>query len=656
MQTHPFIPVSEKINLAGYTPDPENPGRPELPEIPELPFEEIPELELSGSRHVYFPCRLSLKQGCYQITMTPTFRVPFFPLTHYKGTMRVEKGTDHTTISGDLYRFKPIFELEVANLNEILTADIDIADSKPRIPIYSRKRYYSYLKVIKIEKPLFLLPHKPCTITLTIEEYRYTHPGPVDETGSFPETPNRVLKVVLQRTANPEGYSGPSFTGKVYHNGVLLSYDFYMLWVSDYFRRAKVELESVTGATIPPGVGTTSFRSIYETAGWDLTTVTGNTNLAVPAGTGSSWTNAELHAFMLNNRNPATNLDKEWRFYYVAVLLDSGAQSGIFGIMFDQLQDHREGACNFIDNFENTNFDDNRSRLRSATHEIGHGFNQLHPPTESLLSDNSIMSQSGPVRTVILNSGGTYPDDINFAFNEHNRHHLIHSPDVVVRPGGEDFEFGHDTGFAPEAEDNADAAGLRLQLKTDNNRLTLGEPLTFSMILSNNGKKEVHVPKHIGSAFHCAEITVTKKGEVSRLFRSFVIVCDGFDLISLKPGSTVSSKETVYWDSKGFAFQSPGSYNISISVNWNDGYRPFSAKASEDIWVDFPVTDKDNQVAALLLNKEVGKYVALGGNAFHLKEAVSRIEQAEKIGKEHPAINRILRINEESGKKYENKK
>jgi hypothetical protein len=650
-----FIPVSEKINLAGYTPDPENPERPDLPEIPGLPFEEIPELELPGSRQVYFPCRLSLKQGCYQIRMTPAFRFPAFPLTHYKGTMRVEKGADHTTISGDLYRFKPLFEFELATLTEILTADIDIADGKPRIPIYPRKRYYSYLKVIKIEKSLFVLPHRPCKITLTIEEYRYTHPAPGDETGSFPETPGRVLKIVLQRIANPEGYPGPSFTGKVYHNGVLLSYDFSMLWVSDYYRRAKVELESVTGAAIPPGVGTTGFRSIYATAGWDLKVVTGNTNLPVPAGTGSEWTNGELHEFMMNNRNPATDLDKEWRFYYAAVPLDSSALPGAFGIMFDQLEDHREGACNFIDNFDSTDFDDNRSRLRSAAHEIGHGFNQLHPPTEDLLSDNSIMSQSGAVRNIIIGNGGVYPDDINFSFNEHNRHHLIHSPDVVVRPGGEDFEFGHDAGFAPEAEDNADTAGLQLRLQSDNDRLKLGEPLTFTMILSNNGKKEALVPKNIGLAFHSSEILVSKKEGTSRLFRSFVIVCDSSYLVMLKPGDNVSSKETVYWDSHGFVFQSPGLYNITASVKWDDGYRSFSAKASEDIWVDFPVTDKDNQVASLLFNKEVGKYVALGGNAPHLKEAVSRIEKAEKLSKEHPAISKILKINE-SGKKYKTKK
>lgn len=647
------IPVSERINLVGYTPDPDNPGRPDLPSIPELPFEEIPQVDLPGGL-VHFPCRLTLKQGCYQIRMTPKSILPVFPGTQYKGTMRVENGTDHTSISGDLYRFRPVLEFEMAALTEIRTADLDIIRKKPRIPIYARNRYYSYLKITDIQRPLFVLPHRLCTLTLTVEEYRYTHPGPGDVSGSFPETPNRILQIVLQKTANPLLYAGPSFSGKVYHNGVLVSDDFTMLWVSDFYRRAKVELESVAGVAIPPAVGSTGFKSIYATAGWDLSVVTGDTNLPVPAGTGSSWTNNELHAFMLNNRNPSTNLDTEWRFYYVAVPLDS-SQTGIFGIMFDQLQDHREGSCNFINNFTG-NFNDNSSRLRSAAHEIGHGFNQLHPPTEALVPDNSIMSQSGDVRAIIIDNGGTYPDDINFEFNEHNRHHLIHSPDVVVRPGGEDFLFGHLGTFAPEAEDNADAAGLQLQVKPDNTRLKLGEPLMFSVILSNNGEKEALVPKDIGLAFHYVEIFITKKGEATRPYQSFVIVCDGAYLVALKPGSQVSSNETVYWDSHGFAFPSPGLYNITVAVNWYAGYQSFSAKANEDIWIDFPTTDIDNQIASLLLNDEVGKYVALGGNAIHLKEAARRVEQAEKIGKEHPAIKRIVSINDEARKKHKSKK
>lgn len=649
-----FIPLAERINPVGYTPDPNNPGRPELPEFPEpfeRPFDWKPEIPEPGGA-LLVACKLNLKQGCYQIRMEHSGIVGLFKQPRFVGTMRVENGDDHTTISGDLYRFrpwrKPFFGRP--DLTELFVDDA-ADDESPVIPIYARKRYYSYLKVVDIRRSLVTYLTRPCTITLTVEEYRYTHPEDGEVTGSFPETPNRVLTIVLRKAPNPEGYAGPSFEGTVFHGSRRLSYKFSMLWVSDFYRRARLELENVTGVAIPASAGANDFRAIYATAGWDVTVLNGDADLAVPNGVAAAnpWSNAELHEFMLANRNPATNLDKDWQIYHVSVPFDSGSLPGLFGIMFDQLQDQREGACNFIQNFAGVHNDD-RAKLRSAAHEVGHGFNLQHPPVEGLSSDNSIMSQSGPVRTLIEDSGGTYPDDVNFAFNEHNRHHLIHFPDVVVRPGGEDFQFGHAAGFAPEAEDNAAAAGLELHLKLDNNRLKLGEPLTLRIELKNKGEHTIRVPKNIGTAFHCAEVTVRKSGEKSRHFHSFVIACDSQDHEELKPGQSVGSDETIYWDRNGCIFQTPGMHAVSAAVSWDERGVPFSAKASAEVWVDYPVTDKDNHIASLLLDNEVGKYIALGGNAHHLKKAVPRIERATEVAKEHPAVQRILKINE-AGKK-----
>jgi hypothetical protein len=45
-----------------------------------------------------------------------------------------------------------------------------------------------------------------------------------------------------------------------------------------------------------------------------------------------------------------------------------------------------------------------------------------------------------------------------------------------------------------------------------------------------------------------------------------------------------------------------------------------------DVWVNYPQSTGDNDAAATLLHPEVGMYVALGGGATHLTDAVSRIE------------------------------
>lgn len=615
----------------------------------ERPFDWKPEFPLQAERPLFRFCNLSLRGGCYQLFLTRTDGITFFS-DRFEGTMRVEIGRGDTTVSGDLYKVRRFDDLVIAPAEKVFAAP------QPIIPIKPRNRYFSYLRVVgistspvltqfaqfaRILPPIFNL----CTISLTVEEFRYTHPTAGQANGSFPQTPTRTLVFVLTKAAVPAGFPGPAFEGDVFENGLRLPLKVSLLWVSDFFRRARLELENVTGVAIPGSVGADSFQSTYAKAGWDVTVVNGNANIAVPGGVSPSWSEAELHAFMLANRNPAANLDREWHGYHVSVPLDFTPNSGIFGIMFDQLADEREGACNFIQNFTGVH-NDNRARLRSAIHEIGHAFNQLHPPTEGLANDNSIMTQSGGVRTVIQNAGGTYPDDINFAFNAHNTHHLIHAPDVVVRPGGEDFMFGHDGNFAPEAQDDARDRGVALRAAASDGRLKLGQPLVVTVELVNSGATPVSVPAIFGTKLHNVSIVVRRAGREERRIRSFVLICHEELYRDLAPGKSITWEEVVYWDRNGVVFPDPGRYAVSVEARWFEGGQPLAAEASADVWVDYPLTGKENAVAAALLDDEVGKYVALGGNAVHLKHAVARIAEAKKAEPEHPAVRRIAQIDE----------
>ena len=92
-----------------------------------------------------------------------------------------------------------------------------------------------------------------------------------------------------------------------------------MGWVSPYFRRATLEIDSLTGAVSPQTVGTENFKSVFATAGWSLSVIYDQTNVPVPAGVTAAdcWSAANLHALMLSVRKPTTDLDKEWRMHLV---------------------------------------------------------------------------------------------------------------------------------------------------------------------------------------------------------------------------------------------------------------------------------------------------------------------------------------------------
>jgi hypothetical protein len=83
-----------------------------------------------------------------------------------------------------------------------------------------------------------------------------------------------------------------------------------------------------------------------------------------------------------------------------------------------------------------------RAFLRSASHEVVHGFNQIHQEQEGG-ADNSIMTTTPSVGNVLgtatTGDPGVFPDDIRLKVNTRVRHHLVHFPDPVVRPGGHTF-------------------------------------------------------------------------------------------------------------------------------------------------------------------------------------------------------------------------
>jgi hypothetical protein len=238
---------------------------------------------------------------------------------------------------------------------------------------------------------------------------------------------------------------------------------------------------------------------------------------------------------------------------------------------------------------------------------------------------------------------GVFPDQINLAFNEHVRHHLIHFPDPVVRPGGMTFGTGH-TSSVPEADRYYfEPDELELTLTPGETQLDLGEPLELSWTLKNKSRYALPVPSDISIEAQHAFITVTDPRGRQKLMSSFVIRTDQVAIEELEPDAQMSAKTRVYWSTRGFAFEHPGQYSVEVRIVWTADGVPMGVKASTELWVNYPRTDAENHAAATLLHPEVGKYVALGG-APHLVEAVARLDHVASLeGEGDEAAPRALR-------------
>jgi hypothetical protein len=116
-----------------------------------------------------------------------------------------------------------------------------------------------------------------------------------------------------------------------------------------------------------------------------------------------------------------------------------------------------------------------------------------------------------------------------------------------------------------------------------------------------------------------------------RPVRPFVIQCDAARLAALQPGQSVSASSRVFWSSAGFAFERPGRYRVTVAVDWSAQGVHVGLDDSIDLFVDYPASDADNHLAGLVLHPEVGKWVALGGGAYHLREASRRLHHLSAL-------------------------
>jgi hypothetical protein len=354
---------------------------------------------------------------------------------------------------------------------------------------------------------------------------------------------------------------------------------------------------------------------------------------------------------MLAHRNPATDLDKEWRIHLMMVPAKLGCGRGV---MYDQIDVPREGCASFSDDgypsADSSNFgaaenkkqrEIPRAYLRSATHEITHTLNQIHQEQETA-ADNSIMTTTPSVADVLggptTGAPGVFPDQINLGVNTTVRHHLNHMPDPVIRPGGWPFASWFGNSVPQAANHNQfDPAELDLSVSIADGRVAFGQPVEVEWSLTNRTSGELVVPNDVSLGGLFTAITITDSAGAPRAFRPFVITCDSAKLAVLDSGESVSASHRVFWDSEGFAFAQPGGYRLSVAVTWSAGGVPVGIEKDVELFVEFPTSDADNEATGLVLTPEVGKWVALGGDAYHLTDAARRLAALDAGARDAPS-------------------
>lgn len=638
---------------------PVGPVGPIAPPDPIGPPDPIPPLGPPIEWWRWKVCNTRLREGCYRLTYRPT-GTPWWG-NYFAGTVRIEHVGGGYRISGDLYRRGPLLSIpwRVSNREVLRELDADASGSTAdagdggTIPIYPRRSYHSYLKGTSARTFAIVQRHETCPVTLHFEQFDYSHPSS-GFAGTFPASASRTIRYEL--TANgPDAYRGSAFDGATELGSVSLS------WVSSSFRRARVEMRRLTGAEHPPEVGTENLRTVFQSAGWDVTIDRIAAAISKPSSLSGQaadecWSTSNLHRLLesVPGYDP-TVLDTEWKTYLLAVPAELGCSRGV---MFDSSGDRnnikREGSATFShDGFpasHSSNFgtaedelmkDHPRAFLRSAAHEVGHSFNQIHQSFEGG-NDNSIMTVTPSVADVLAGQGDTFPDDIDLAFNATVRRHLVHLPDPAVRPGAMGF-FGAAVN-APEADAVAIVDELEITVDADSDSIRLGEPLTVSWTARNTSDTALPIPSRVTASSLAARISVTDpRGGITFIRPVDVEVCSTNPIETLDAGGTTSAEAVVYYGTDGFAFSEPGRHVVEVTLLWEVAGAHLCASGATDVWVAYPLTDNDNRIASLLLDPAVGEAVALGDPAL-APGSEERIAAASRLQSGHPACAKLDRM------------
>jgi hypothetical protein len=196
---------------------------------------------------------------------------------------------------------------------------------------------------------------------------------------------------------------------------------------------------------------------------------------------------------------------------------------------------------------------------------------------------------------------------------------------------------------------------LTLTLKPGSERIKLGQPLSLAWDLTNKTKQALPVPSDLRRESLHAQVTIINPNGVARLAPPAVIMSDSGGIQDLLPGKTRGAITTLFYSSKGFAFKTPGQYIVKLQIGWDAGGVPLGVRGEIPIWVDYPVSDADNEVAAAMMHHEVGAMVAMGGKLHHLSTAGARLERALASHPEHPASKAMASHVSGQGEKKERK-
>lgn len=348
--------------------------------------------------------------------------------TTFDGILRVDYGN----ASGINYASGDLFQRKKATDSPFIPKPQD------GIPVMPLSQYSYFLQTISLKSG----STDAGSVEMGFNLRKYSRPTG-DKGGEGTWSKDAPHSTILNRAKAPEDFPSSSdfYKGDVKASGQVVA-TIQIGWISKYYRKVSLEIATVAGVKPPLDNGSIhSWRSVFATAGVDLTVIVDTPAISEPAN--GTWTPAELYAAMLKSRGKV-DLEFEARFYLLVVKKING-KAMERGVMFDfggasDTKKAREGAAVATDwVIPKTGWGTVAGQkwgsvpgliFRSAVHEIGHAMNLKHSSlTQTFMDSSDQIAEFG-------GSMAKFPDNIKWSFDEKDIDRIHHLPEISFRPGG----------------------------------------------------------------------------------------------------------------------------------------------------------------------------------------------------------------------------
>jgi hypothetical protein len=485
----------------------------------------------------------------------------------------------------------------------------------------------------------------------------YQDPGRNDET----------IEVRIRRVSI---FASPSEAAVNIYKAGLLVQSYCLPKISEYFRIVTLEIDRLEGTAYPTSVSSNvspspadlpvqvmTTASVFRRAGIDLNVLEDDVLNDPDSGdVGSNWSEAELHDLMEDRFDRFSN-SLQWNTYGVIVprFGDPNYSSGYYGTMFDwggwQAGDtyFRQGCAiaeeairgRTSGTLYDTTAKEDRLVLETFCHEVGHSFNLPHSWQRGVNADAA--SESFMNYPWGYSGGGGesgFWSNFRWEFDDVELIWMRHQDRRDVIFGGRDW-IGNNLSIYVEPEAEVTGMPLRLQLTIDP-ILDLAEPVRVVITLTNISDAPQLVMDRLDPEDYFVTLFIrTPAGESIRYVPPVRRLKSPGDPVELKPGQSLQKSALISFSAKGLPFQTPGEYRLRGFYGRTEEAAVMSR--SVRFRVAAPKSAEDEEMAHLLFDPAVAKFLYFGGTERYEKTASLLEDAAKRFEKTHFKTVRHIR-------------